>query len=355
MVKQSKHPSNCENAVGHECKCNYCFGTMHGWPGAVEIAVDPSAERRTEKRASARSWWRSAFKKTKKRRARANLQQKGAAVDLGRSDIIDWMAQEHQSRESKNCEPSLPTASPIASDAPPTADTGLHALAGGWPVEPNRPPIRGAGAEAPPVDERFNSPSSTGVPVYSDPRAAVLEEPLPQQVKRLGEMLAEDLLPSVQQEMSDNTEFDQLKSAGLDHLWCDILAHLAHCIDTGINAVEGVPSYLTTALAKSRHRRSSLLSEKLIELVANNLWAKIIQLVPIVGQLRELLPAIRVLAVMICKAPERHEEVTRYCLDPLVKELSQESLRSLVAVLRDWLPQCVARAEGEGVPQLPLH
>ncbi|HEY6740461.1 MAG TPA: hypothetical protein VI076_16580 [Actinopolymorphaceae bacterium] len=58
-------------------------------------------------------------------------------------------------------------------------------------------------------------------------------------------------------------------------------------------------------------------------------------------------PAIRALALAICKAPERHEAVARYCMDRLTTKIARAVQRDLVeAVGENWLPQTARALDG---------
>lgn len=71
-----------------------------------------------------------------------------------------------------------------------------------------------------------------------------------------------------------------------------------------------------------------------------NTWKKVYQLVNcgILAKGHTILVVLRVLAVLICKTPERHNSVVKYCVDPLGKELKEETKKRLLEVFHDWLP-----------------
>jgi hypothetical protein len=55
--------------------------------------------------------------------------------------------------------------------------------------------------------------------------------------------------------------------------------------------------------------------------------------------------ALRILAVLMCPAPERHRAVVVYCIDPLVQPLVSQVIRQqLEESMPGWMTAGVARA-----------
>ena len=80
--------------------------------------------------------------------------------------------------------------------------------------------------------------------------------------------------------------------------------------------------------------------EKVLRIAARSMWSKI-RLLAFFGVLsrKVALPVVRVLAVLSCKAPERHRAGVEYCIAPLGKQFLSETKSRLKAVLLEWLPQ----------------
>jgi hypothetical protein len=92
-----------------------------------------------------------------------------------------------------------------------------------------------------------------------------------------------------------------------------------------------------TSREQSRWRH---LEAAVVRAAARSVWSKV-KFVTSFGLLNRtiVLPVIRLLAVLMCKAPERHRAVVEYCVDPLGKGLFARIKEQLVEVLSDWLPR----------------
>jgi len=132
-----------------------------------------------------------------------------------------------------------------------------------------------------------------------------------------------------------------VKVALAHHFWCDFLAQLAHVIDEGLKLLDSVPDRVCDLVLKSRRGgKWPPITEKVVRIAAKSMWRRV-RLLTFFGflELRTILPVVRVLAVLMCKAPERHRAVVEYCMDPLGKQLLAETKERLLAALRDWLPR----------------
>ncbi|MGW0594497.1 hypothetical protein [Streptosporangium sp. NPDC002607] len=118
-----------------------------------------------------------------------------------------------------------------------------------------------------------------------------------------------------------------------DHFWCDLLIALAEGIEEFSKAVDQIPEYVTATIIKSRNdeRRSPLL-EALVTLAVQTAWGPIKSMVHAAG-VEEVQRTCRILAVLICPAPEDHTAVQNGALLPLAKEgmleISRERLEQV--------------------------
>ncbi|WP_204030784.1 hypothetical protein [Sinosporangium siamense] len=105
-----------------------------------------------------------------------------------------------------------------------------------------------------------------------------------------------------------------------DHFWCDLLVALAEVIEKFAKALDQVPEHVTAAILKFRkaENRSPLL-EALVALAVQTAWEPIRDVIHISG-IKELQRSCRILAVLICPAPENHTAVQNGALLPLAKE-----------------------------------
>ncbi|MCG5220234.1 hypothetical protein [Streptosporangium sp. KLBMP 9127] len=125
----------------------------------------------------------------------------------------------------------------------------------------------------------------------------------------------------------------QARKSFTDHFWCDLLVALAESIEKFSKALARVPENVTAAIIDSRRaeRRTPLL-EALVALAVQTAWEPIKGLIHTSG-VEEVQRACRILAVLICPAPEDHPAVQNGALLPLAHEgllkISRERLEQV--------------------------
>ncbi|MEQ4720195.1 hypothetical protein [Nonomuraea sp. B19D2] len=114
---------------------------------------------------------------------------------------------------------------------------------------------------------------------------------------------------------------------------------MAEAIEKFSKAMDQIPEYVTTVIMQSREaeRRSPLL-EALVGLAVRTAWEPIKSMIHTTG-IEELQRTCRILAVLICPAPEDHKAVQDGALLPLAKEgmleISRERLEQVFPA--DWV------------------
>ena len=164
--------------------------------------------------------------------------------------------------------------------------------------------------------------------------------PLVNNLEKIADQIVDGALRDIADEFG-GTIPNRVKVALADHFWCDLLAQLAHAIDMGLKQINSVPDRIADWVMKSREQsRWRYLEDRVVRTAARSLWGKL-KYVTFCGMLNRatVLPLTRMLAILICKAPERHQAVVEYCVDPLGKRLFAMIKEQLVKVLADWLPQ----------------
>lgn len=78
------HNVSCARAIHRRCVCTGCGGALHGWYGAIELAREPTDEKRKEFRAKTDKEW--AVNATKSSEAGR------ISIDSVVADFIDWLA-----------------------------------------------------------------------------------------------------------------------------------------------------------------------------------------------------------------------------------------------------------------------
>ena len=83
-----KHPTSCERATNPLCRCGGCAGTLHGWPGTLELIREPRS--RESLRHNSERAWNAAEESLSRRRPTNRLRR--AAISTAKSSIVDWLA-----------------------------------------------------------------------------------------------------------------------------------------------------------------------------------------------------------------------------------------------------------------------
>jgi len=125
----------------------------------------------------------------------------------------------------------------------------------------------------------------------------------------------------------------------LDHFWCDLLAAYACAIENAQHNLDKIPEHVTAAILETRATSERpVLEEATTRLAVQTTW-KSIKKLPIFGQIDSVLRAVRILAVLICPAPERHRSVARHCLAPLTNGVLSAATKDRLteALPEDWL------------------
>lgn len=92
MATQHKNGYSCAHATQHGCKCKSCSGTLHRWPGCLELALEPDDAKRAEFRNNIDAKWNKSTEKRKRKSATPTIPAKEAATDSALADIVDWLA-----------------------------------------------------------------------------------------------------------------------------------------------------------------------------------------------------------------------------------------------------------------------
>ncbi|WP_328458499.1 hypothetical protein [Amycolatopsis sp. NBC_00438] len=314
-----------------------CWGTQHGWKGAVSLAKNPDPTVRHEFRTNVDEAWQAAVvgKRNANQRPsqRISYPKKIAGIDSAIADLVEWLTQDLAASETAPAErpPAIGSEHLSQSEAPRP-----HQTLPDNPTDDIAPSARSSidgipGTQAAPDTTPPKGGLSTGGPVVT-------------RVEELGDILAAHVLSDIERAWGGPVP-KEVKVALADHFWCDLFAHLAHVLAEGAKAFDKVPDKVTALIIKSRKASERApLTDFVIKTAVNSIW-KYVQGLSLFGwiiQVRKFLPVIRILAVLICKAPERHKAVVEYCLDPLKEQLASETKKRLVKVLREWLPEITA-------------
>jgi hypothetical protein len=306
MASTGKHPGNCERAKGHVCRCGNCGGSQHGWGGWIGLAREPE-QVRVERRSSILG--KLAERWSAKRGAKLGKRADETIMDLVRIDCTVWLAREKDGWV-----------------ALPGQRRGTETVAGG-PYEDRRSParddVRDELADDLPSADAGREPS----PEATSDRPGALD-----QVNAFARAMTEEIWQDIVAELPGTPEeIRRIRLQLADHGWCDLFIGVVRVLERFGKAFDEIPDRAKKIIVKTIRRSSRgdkrpALTKFVVNLIVDKAWAAfkaaLIAHSPVFGVLtsEELLRNLRMIALFICPAPERHEEVRKHALEPLADD-----------------------------------
>lgn len=320
------HYANCEKAESHNCACGVCGGAWHGWTGAVEIAQNSDPQPRQELRRTADGRWDKAFAKCKTP-GRATLPKKAASMDSVVADLVDLLSDDDERNRDGTWRPhhdDLDSASPTEHGLPLPRHTG--------------------GSHTHPRPSDVNPDDETGREQGSiDQLRTIMESgSTVEQVDALGTAVFKHALVDVAEQFGGTVPIE-VKKALADHFWCDFLANAAKYLAKSIGIAKLLPNrvsdWISKRIIKWRREQDRLPLEDEIIRTATKSICKLLLDITNKVDLRTTLLVVRILGILTCKSPERHQAVSKHCVAPISKHLTAETRRRLTQVIeQEWLP-----------------
>lgn len=289
------HHKGCEKAEKPPCACS-CGGIEHGWPGALDIASDPSGDdlRRLDDEAD-RGWF-DALRDTRKQGTRSRkpgaetIGGQTAAVKGFVADVIRWLIRDHDLTE---------TTRKVGEPLRISRDRN--------PDDPNRRP----------TDEEEK------------------------------DFVTNHVIPQLREEFGKPKMAAFQRQAVKVHFWCELLAQTAHALDQFRLRYEKAQHSVVKALTSDDNEMpdgwAELLNEYLdvVEKAAALVFDHLARLttggVSPKDTFRLIWPA-RVLAVLMCREVRRHRAVREYCVKPIVQHGTAEIRDRVKERLRQAFP-----------------
>jgi hypothetical protein len=164
-----------------------------------------------------------------------------------------------------------------------------------------------------------------------------------EQVEAIAKEISEDVVAELDRSFDAADRTARGRELAKFHFWCDILAALAKTLDEvqeEINkVVDLVPNLVVSAI-----NPQSPIGQVTVRLAVDKTWERIKDLDFVKAtlgafDLSEPLRAIRMLAVMTCPAPERHEAAAKFCMHPLIGEYVSTNTKQRLetALPQEWL------------------
>jgi hypothetical protein len=125
-------------------------------------------------------------------------------------------------------------------------------------------------------------------------------------------------------------------TAATDHVVCDFLAAAARAMQELQDQFDHAVAFMVSAVLAPRRRVHRPVIREPLARVAAQAAVNALSKLSAIRQFDDLLRATRILAVMMCPAPERHKAVVLYCLIPLEKDILSDATKQ---ALMDSLPR----------------
>lgn len=148
---------------------------------------------------------------------------------------------------------------------------------------------------------------------------------------------AGDLLPSAAKK-GPSEKSDRRKLAE-HHFWCELLVQIALTLKEANHLTQDVPPRIIASIFSPQNESGANLLgyRRLLEPAIRKLWTDFVTL-PYITHSAQAILATRILAIIICPAPEEHQSVRDHCLRPLssdaISDITKARLQQLFP--EDW-------------------
>lgn len=141
-------------------------------------------------------------------------------------------------------------------------------------------------------------------------------------------------------------EVAEIRRQLANHVWCDLIVGFVRVIEESQQAIQELPAAAKEMVKRTISQSSlqgsrSRISDHVIDLLVDRVWTAFMTVavanVPLLAILTsdDTLRSLLILAVFICPAPERHQEVRTHALDPLGKDVREVLTEQTKLKLRD--------------------
>lgn len=270
-------------------------------------------------------------------------------MDLMRLDAADWLAR---------------SAAGAAHTPLPPQRQGPELVPGGSPEDRKPDAETSDNAETFGVMSVSDSETHAASAALGDP---LIRPDVVDQVNVIAKAMTEDIWKEIVESLPgspDEVRVIRLQLA--DHGWCDLLIGFVLVLEKFGKAVDTIPDkakeLIVEAICRSsKQGKRPQLTKAVVGMIVDKAWGAFktaaVAQVPLFGLLtsEELLRNLRMLAVFICPAPEKHEEVRNHAVDPLVKDacgyVSAETKEWLGKQFDQWIESAERQTERDGASE----
>jgi hypothetical protein len=161
-------------------------------------------------------------------------------------------------------------------------------------------------------------------------------------IEKLGDVIAAEASDAIDQALGSGNKAKKKAELAESHLFCSILAALACAMQEVGDDIDKLTREIATRIVIYFIGRKRISLPPFIIKVAAEASAKamdkIIQMLTAAQHFGNIRRAIRILALTMCPAPEKHEDVVRCCLKPIEEPIISETVQKrLKMVMPDWM------------------
>jgi hypothetical protein len=169
-----------------------------------------------------------------------------------------------------------------------------------------------------------------------------IPEAASQIIEELGDVVAAHASDAIDRALGSSNQPKERAELAESHLLCSILAALACTMQKIGEDLDKLTREIATRIVTYfiGRKRISLppFMVKVVAEAAVKAVDKVIRTLAAAQHFDSLQRAIRILALTMCPAPEKHEDVVRCCLDPLREPIISEAVRERLKVaMPDWI------------------
>lgn len=339
LAQHRKHPSSCEKAIHEKCECGHCAGTQHSWVGALHMVNNTSSEAfRDFERDANRRWDEhcNEYESKSRKPSKATLPHKKAAVDSARADVIGQL----RSGANQGGQPhTLGTKARSGNDSQLSGTSTLE--------DPQHPHESTQQPSAESTSDDFHHGADLEFDRTATDRALATDTSDAVKVETLGYLL-EQALKDVEEDVGPLRP--ETRKAMAQHFWCELLVQLIVVIEGSNRLLASVPDKVAKEITKSRREgRLARIQHTVIAASARQVCDRLTGALGLtaIGDAKALLPALRMLAVLMCKSPPRHTAVIKHGMDPLKKLLFHETKKRLRRVFSNLVPEITTDLGGD--------
>jgi hypothetical protein len=156
-------------------------------------------------------------------------------------------------------------------------------------------------------------------------------------VNSIGDLLATTVTAELDHD-SRSARSKELRRALTDHFWCDMLAAFSCAMNELSDQFDKIPERLVSAVWKSRTTDMRQRVRRNLVQLAITASLKGIRELPVGRNIDDLRRVTKILAILICPAPERHRSVVECCVFPMDAEIISDTAKQrLIELLPpDW-------------------